>query len=111
LNTHAEGPLSVSIQAVRPRPKSHFTTHRTVRPKFAAEVPGQKQGDVDNIAKLLMDALQGVVYHNDSKVISLSISKAYSDEQDVLGETSIVVTAAQETPVSSGGAADPIVID
>lgn len=34
--------------------------------------------DVDNLAKLVMDALNGVAYADDKQIYSLSVSKIYS---------------------------------
>ena len=36
--------------------------------------------DVDNIAKTVLDGMQGVVFENDSQVTYLKVSKKYADE-------------------------------
>ena len=38
-----------------------------------------KKPDVDNFAKAVMDACNGVLYVDDSQVVDLHVSKAYSD--------------------------------
>lgn len=42
-----------------------------------------KKPDCDNIAKIILDALNGIAYHDDSQVIELSVSKFYSEEPRV----------------------------
>jgi len=36
--------------------------------------------DVDNIAKTVLDGMQGVVFENDSQVTYLKVSKKYAEE-------------------------------
>ncbi len=40
-------------------------------------VPKDKKPDIDNLQKTLLDAMQGVVYTNDSRIYSMSASKFY----------------------------------
>lgn len=42
-----------------------------------------KKPDADNIAKIVLDALNGVAYEDDSQVINLSVQKRYSEEARV----------------------------
>lgn len=39
-----------------------------------------KKPDSDNIAKVVLDALNGIAYHDDTQVIGLTVAKAYSEE-------------------------------
>jgi len=41
-------------------------------------------GDVDNLAKAIMDAMNGIVYLDDSQVVSLSIDKCVGDNLIIL---------------------------
>jgi len=36
--------------------------------------------DVDNLAKSLIDGLNGIVWHDDRQVVKLSIEKVYVDD-------------------------------
>lgn len=46
-----------------------------------------KKPDVDNLAKSIMDALEGVIYEHDSQVISLQVRKGYgSPRVDIVVE-------------------------
>lgn len=46
------------------------------KPKHIQSEPYTTKPDVDNIAKLVMDGLNGVAYHDDKQVIQLHVSKA-----------------------------------
>ena len=40
-----------------------------------------KKPDIDNLAKSVLDALEGIIYMNDAQVISLRVSKDYGTPQ------------------------------
>lgn len=71
----ADIPLSVNIKAYFPFPKS-------APKKFVAlgEPPFTHKPDCDNIAKSVLDALNGVAFHDESQVSKLVIHKFYSQE-------------------------------
>lgn len=64
---HGERPVAVTIDVMRRLPAS--------RPKRVASEPDTVKPDVDNIAKAVLDALNGVAYRDDSQVVSLSVLK------------------------------------
>lgn len=41
-----------------------------------------KKPDCDNIAKVVLDALNGVAYYDDSQIVILCVAKAYTDEEE-----------------------------
>lgn len=52
---------------------------------FVSNIPAEvKRIDVDNLAKTILDSLQGVIYENDSQVIALSCEKGSILEQKSL---------------------------
>lgn len=61
------GPLSVRIDVYRKLPKS--------RPKRMESEPDTFKPDVDNIAKNVLDALNGLAWEDDSQVVSLTVRK------------------------------------
>ena len=66
------GPLACSARFYFERPASHFGTGRnsgTLKPSAAAVIPG---GDVDNLAKSVLDALQTLAFSDDKQVVCLS---------------------------------------
>lgn len=66
-NGVTEGPVSVTIRVFRSIPKS--------RPKKMQSEPDIFKPDVDNIAKNVLDALNGVAFTDDRFVVSLLIEK------------------------------------
>ena len=66
-----DGPLIVSIYAWFRKPKSSKLTHPTVKP------------DADNIAKAVLDALNGILWFDDKQVCQLSIHKVYADRDAI----------------------------
>lgn len=65
--------LDVRILAVFARPKSHKT-----RSGLKSDAPRLPRADVDNIAKGVLDALQGVM-GDDTRVQRLTVWKEYND--------------------------------
>jgi Holliday junction resolvase RusA-like endonuclease len=50
------------------------------------ELLPSKKPDIDNVLKIVLDALNGVAYKDDSKVVSVSGKKIYSDEPKLVIE-------------------------
>ena len=73
-------PLTVYIYAFMSIPLSWSKTKRQ------AALDGVRyptRPDVDNIAKTVLDGMQGVVFENDSQVTYLKVSKKYAEEGSV----------------------------
>lgn len=62
-----EGEVGIEIEVHRQLPKS--------RPKKIQSEPDTFKPDVDNIVKLILDALNGVAYNDDKQVTSIEIHK------------------------------------
>jgi Holliday junction resolvase RusA-like endonuclease len=43
------------------------------------EVKPSVKPDLDNLCKAVLDALNGIAYHDDKQIVELHLSKAYSD--------------------------------
>lgn len=74
--TPAECPLAVTITAVYPVPVSAPAKKRAQM--AAGEIFPTTKPDADNVAKLALDALNGVAYRDDSQVVSLLVTKRYA---------------------------------
>lgn len=61
------GPISVCIMTYRQLPKS--------TPKSVLSEPDTHKPDIDNVAKIVLDALNGVAWEDDAQVVSLTVSK------------------------------------
>ena len=77
-------PLKVSLQFTFARPKSHYGTGRKANtlkesaPQFHTSKP-----DCDNLAKFVLDALNGVYWRDDSIISQLTVAKLYGDNPGV----------------------------
>lgn len=73
-----DGPLRLDVEFVFPRPKAMFW-----KTKPMPRVWHTKKPDRDNVDKSLMDALSGLLWHDDSQVCDGRIQKwtAAGDEQ------------------------------
>ena len=76
-----EGQLEVFIKIYRQMPKS-MTKKRKQAVMEGLHRPITKP-DVTNIAKGIEDALNGIIYKDDSQIVDLHISKYYSDRPRV----------------------------
>ena len=63
-----ECPVKVTIVVHKPIPKS--------KPKKIEVMPFTQKPDIDNIAKAVLDGLNGVAYRDDSQVTELRVLKA-----------------------------------
>ena len=77
------------FQIPKGRYKYHKKTNTTDLDKTGLEmekniVRPTKKPDCDNIAKICLDALNGLAYVDDSQITSLSVSKLYSKEPKVV---------------------------
>lgn len=71
-------PLKVSIMACFEPTKSASKKNR--EKMLNGEILPTKKPDIDNIAKVVLDALNGLAYKDDTQVVSLEVGKFYSEE-------------------------------
>jgi len=74
-------PLEVCIVAWFKPPKS--TPKYKVLEMLKCLIFPTKKPDIDNIAKVILDALNGVAYKDDTQVADLKVSKRYAKEASV----------------------------
>lgn len=72
---YTEEPLHMTIEAVFEPVKSTSKVRR--KKMLEGEIKPSKKPDIDNIAKVVLDALNGVAYKDDTQVISLAVTKRY----------------------------------
>ena len=80
-------PLKVVIYAWFSIPKSVSKTKRDLMEK--GYIKPTKKSDADNIAKIVLDALNGYAYYDDAQVVELEVKKIYAQPEpyvDVLIE-------------------------
>ncbi|MEL6908490.1 MAG: RusA family crossover junction endodeoxyribonuclease [Planctomycetota bacterium] len=76
------------------RPRNHYRTGSRAD-ELRADAPrypvSRGAGDVDNLAKVILDELEGRAFVNDSQVVALLTTKSYA-----VGPPSVVVTLDEE---------------
>lgn len=76
-----DGPVSVRVDFVMPRLRSHFlpANRRRPVPELRADAPVWQCGrpDVDKLSRALLDAITGVVIRDDGQVAALTARKPY----------------------------------
>lgn len=72
---HLTGAIEAEIHGIFPIPVS---VSKKLRVKMeSGEEPYTKKVDADNLAKIVLDALNGVAYEDDKQVTKLTVTKVY----------------------------------
>lgn len=69
-------PVKVCIEVTQAIPKS-WSNSKTLKAERGEIAPVSRNGDLDNIAKSILDALNTLAYEDDAQVTLLIISKSY----------------------------------
>lgn len=77
-----EGRLSVTIKAYFAIPKN--TTKLKIGEMLNNTISPVKKPDIDNIAKIVLDALNNLAFKDDNQITKLNVEKMYSEEEKVL---------------------------
>ena len=96
-------PLFLTIIFRMKRPKKHFVNNSVsggVLKVSAPKVFFIGKPDVDNMAKFVLDSLNGVLYEDDSQVVTLNATKVYDNEESYLGSTEVFVDKMNEEKMS-----------
>lgn len=76
-----DGRISVTIKAYFSIPKNASKKQR--EEMLNNNISPVKKPDIDNIAKIILDALNKLAFNDDNQIIKLSIEKVYSEEEKV----------------------------
>ena len=76
-----EGEISAEIVGVFPIPKSVSKKKRQMM--INGEILHTKKIDCDNLAKIILDSLNGVAYDDDKQVVRLYVEKIYGEQPRV----------------------------
>lgn len=71
-----DGPVGVVVVFRMPRPKGHYTARGLLREK--APLHPTVAPDLDKLVRCTLDALTGLAFGDDSRVISVLASKVYA---------------------------------
>jgi len=79
------GPVVLFIDFCLPRPKSHFGTGRNTK-KLKDSAPKYPTGkpDLTKLARAVEDSLKGIIWRDDSQVVSQGINKNYDSKPGAL---------------------------
>jgi Holliday junction resolvase RusA-like endonuclease len=80
-NEKLEGPIEAEITGVFPIPKS--TSKKKSQAMLDGGIKYTKKIDCDNLAKSVLDALNGIAYDDDAQVYSLKVCKIYGEQPRV----------------------------
>ena len=78
----ADMPISVSVIAYAP-PLSKFNKKQRAA-ALAGEIYATRKPDLDNVMKIILDALNGIAYQDDLYIYEMHIRREYSDEPRVV---------------------------
>lgn len=76
-----DGQLGAVIKCYFPMPQSFSKKKREIA--LIGELRPTKKPDCDNIAKIILDALNGLAYKDDKNIVSCLIEKWYGEEPRV----------------------------
>ena len=95
-----EEQLLVSLAFCMKRPLSHFIGSKREEgrlKKTASNRVASIRTDVDNLAKFILDSLNGMVYADDKQVASIHATKYYDNEGLCLGSTLVFIKNLKES--------------
>lgn len=72
-----QGGIEAEIVGFFPIPKSESKKRRLLM--LEGEIPYTKKCDCDNLAKSILDSLNGIAYDDDSQIYKLSVEKKYGE--------------------------------
>ena len=78
----ADVPLCLHLFVECPIPKS--TPKKKREQMLSGAIRPTKKPDADNVAKVVMDALNGVAYEDDKQIVFLTVQKRYADQPSVM---------------------------
>ena len=73
-----EGPVELVVTFTMDVPASWSKTKR--QQAYAQQIKPAAKPDIDNLAKTVMDAINGVVYQDDAQVVRITATKRYRTE-------------------------------
>jgi Holliday junction resolvase RusA-like endonuclease len=97
-----EQQLAIRIIFHMKRPKHHFVSSKSGPGRLKAGAPPRlspTRTDVDNLAKFVLDSLNGVLYVDDKQVAFLSVFKLYDNDGHCEGCTEVSIVRLSEQHV------------
>ena len=80
-----DGAVWLSLDIVVSRPNSHYKKNGELNTEgLRYPLPIKQKPDVDNCLKLVMDALNGVAYFDDVRVIKVIVTRVWGNDEGLL---------------------------
>jgi Holliday junction resolvase RusA-like endonuclease len=96
--------LAMTIVFRTKRPMHHFIGSKPAAGRLKESAPTQTaptRSDVDNLAKFVLDSLNGLLYHDDKQISSLHVTKLLDNEDDCRGSTEVCLRVLADDKVST----------
>lgn len=78
-------PVGVGVAAFRGRPRGHYRKSGGLSASGMRNQTPIKRPDLDNIVKLILDALNGVAFYDDSQVVKIVATSCWSGSPETSG--------------------------
>jgi Holliday junction resolvase RusA-like endonuclease len=91
--------LEMSIVFRLKRPKTHFVNSKPGEGRIKDSAPKRfhaSKTDVDNLAKFVLDSLNGILYEDDRQVVSLKAVKMLDSEGMCHGATDVTISVLED---------------
>jgi Holliday junction resolvase RusA-like endonuclease len=72
-------PLECVVDCYLKRPQAHYRKDGTLSSAGLSSLRPLRKPDVDNAAKLIMDALEGYAYPSDAAIVTLTVRKWWAE--------------------------------
>lgn len=77
-NNPMEGPLMILLKFYFARPKSHYNK-KGLKPNAPVYYVSKGRNDFDNLAKMVCDAMNGIMYGDDGQIAKAGVMKLYDE--------------------------------
>lgn len=88
-----DGPICLCVRVFLQRPKGHYSKSKSGGLLPSAPARPAKRPDTLKVVRAIEDALNGVVYRDDSQIVAHSLAKYYADQEfveiEIYKETSL----------------------
>lgn len=96
-------PLAMTILFRTKRPNTHFVGSKPGPGRMRDTAPSQislTRTDVDNLAKFVLDSLNGILYEDDRQICSLHVTKVLDNDGNCKGSTEISCSPLSDSDLS-----------
>jgi Holliday junction resolvase RusA-like endonuclease len=90
-----EGSVSVFIYISFSVPQSYSKRKREAC--LSGETKHTKKPDLDNVAKAIIDGMNGIIFKDDSQIINLHVTKVYAE----VGKVEVLIRGENESTLQS----------